>query len=355
MTTFTRLPMEIRQQILLDAIQQETQIVGQAWPRTTLSLLHTNKLLRHDMLWVINIWSPLWVLQYPYELTAVPPLSLSGPSGEPSLPTLHRLRINVFHEADDQKIKMADRFTGWSEVVHAELVSAWINAVESLHQDVEEVLVDVTPAPKWLRENKRRQQLLDLLLDNRVARCFLNEHVDDMSDLVKRIHKHYDGKITIKLTGILSRRSERFVLRVAAECMVEHIALVWVGEYVSPEQRSAAQLQRLVHSIALKNKPLGIDKEVWQKSLRLAPLRKIGWSDKSVGIFGRVYEEVEVENLREEIAQMAELMVKEGGGSVEMTPAGSLRRALVHSLAQDMGLRTASEGEGTNRYVVITR
>lgn len=250
---------------------------------------------------------------------------------------------------------MVDRFTGWPELVHSELVSAWINAVENLPQDVEEVLVDVTPAPKWLREKKRRQQLLALLLDNRTARCFLNEHIDNISDLVKRIHKHYNGKISIKLTGTLSRRSERFILRVAAECMVENIALIWVGEYVSAEQKSAAQLQRLVHGLALKNKPLGIDKEGWQTALRLAPLRKIRWSDRSAEIFGQACEEIEVKDLREDIAQMAELMVNNGGGSVEMKPAGSLRRALVHILAQDMGLWTASEGEGTNRHVVITR
>jgi hypothetical protein len=241
------------------------------------------------------------------------------------------------------------------EMVHSELVSAWINAVDNLPRDVEKVLLDVTPAPKWLREKNKKQQLFDLLLDNRTARCFMNGHIDGISDLVKQMHKYYDGKISIELTGTLSRRSERFVHSVIAQCMVEHISLVWVGGYVSAEQRTAAQLQRLVHGISPKKKPSDTDKEVWQKSLRLAPLRKIQWSDKSVALFGRACGEVEVEDLRENIVQMAELMVKEDGGSVEMTPTGNLCRALVHSLAQDMGLWTASKGEGTGRHVVITK
>lgn len=263
---------------------------------------------------------------------------------------------------------------GRPEVLHTELVQAWIQAVSQLPKENREVLLDITPAPGWLRGPQQVYGLNDLLLDNRVARCFMgDEHIHNISDLVQHVHERFAGKISVKLTGTLSRRSERFVLEVLGQC--RNVAVEWIGEYINSEQSSAAQFQRIVHSLAPKKRTPDISVEDWQMAIKLAPLRRVRWSSKSVKLFARVCSEEKLDELREEIRELAELMVGkpgevvkripiaeigefeigERGENLKRTSYGNLRRALTHSLARDMGFRTASKGIDETRHVVIVR
>jgi hypothetical protein len=80
-------------------------------------------------------------------------------------------------------------------------VQTWIEAVPLLPQGMEEVLLDVTPVPGWLCAPQQKMQLYALLLEHRIARYFMNAHVDDFVNLAQKIHEHYAGKIVVNLRG----------------------------------------------------------------------------------------------------------------------------------------------------------
>jgi hypothetical protein len=220
-------------------------------------------------------------------------------------------------------------------------------------------MLDVTPAPGGMRRHGRVYQRNDLLLENTTARCYMDAHVDSISNLIQRIHERFSGKISVKLTGTLSKRSERFVVGVLWRCMLKKVAVEWIGEYIGPEQGAAAQLQRIVHSLAPKRRTPDINAEDWQRALKLAPLRRVRWSDTSVELFGRACSEEQRNEWREEIRELAELKIGNRGGVVKKIPITEievdLRTALIRSLARDMGFRTASKGIDETRHIAITR
>jgi hypothetical protein len=237
MSTLTTLPVELHQHILLAAVQKE-KIVGQAWPQNLLSLLQTCTLIRDEIPWVLTSWSSAtWVLQKPQDLTVFSSLSLNG---QTLRPPLHHLRITIFHETAIEVIKTACWAIERLQYVRTGLVQTWIEAVPLLPQGMEEVLLDVTPAPGWLCAPQQKMQLDALLLEHRIARYFMNAHVDDFVNLVQKTYEHYAGKIVVKLTGTLSRRSEGFVDGVVSQCEDKFITVEWAGEYVSEEDGAAA-------------------------------------------------------------------------------------------------------------------
>ncbi|GME47440.1 hypothetical protein PM082_000619 [Neofusicoccum parvum] len=248
MPTLADLPTELRQGILLAAVEQEDRLVQDAWPGTIMALLSVCKATRRDMPWVLNCWSPLWWLQRPAGLTGPTCLAVNGIQCGPKLA---RLCISIFHDAVVKNVKKADWALSYPHLVHPELVDAWICAVPRLPPGIATVLLDVTPAPGWMQE-ERPYQLKALVLDLRVARCFMNAHVNDISRLIERIHEHYAGKITINLTGKLSHKSDQFVAEVVNECLQKDIFVQYVGEYLRADQGSSIQIQHIVHDLAPK-------------------------------------------------------------------------------------------------------
>ncbi|KAJ8076201.1 hypothetical protein PM082_000619 [Marasmius tenuissimus] len=344
MVTLTDLPKELRQKIFLTAVQQEDRLVGNTWPKTITVLFRVCKVIRREMPWVLNSWSPLWWLQRPTDLTASAFLNIDGIKCGPKLDSLG---ISIFNDAEAENIRKADWATGYPHLLHPELVEAWSSTVPRLPSGIETVLLDVTPAPGWMRE-EHVGWLHTLLIDTRTARCFMNAHVHDISGLVELIHARYASRITIKLTGTLSHRSNRFVAEVIDRCQQKQIIVEYVGKYVYKYH-----IQQVVHALA----PKKLTREVKnrQQALRLASLRKVFWSNKSENLFSKACAEGGLDAVREEIRVVAEMMADKHKTRLEMPPSGNLHRAMVHSIAHDMGLQTASEGDGDNRHVVVTR
>ena len=114
-------------------------------------------------------------------------------------------------------------------------------------------------------------------------------------------------------------------------------------------------INRFVSDLAPKNKPPGMSAETWRRALRLAPLRRVGWSINTVQAFERVAAGTNTNTMGDVMHVMAESMVAEGVVHLEMAPSGRLHRVMIHNMARDMGLRTESQGVGEGRYVVVTK
>ncbi|KAF9641536.1 hypothetical protein BFW01_g1519 [Lasiodiplodia theobromae] len=361
MAKLTDLPRELRQKILLAAVQQEDRLVGSTWPQTITTLLRVCKTLRRDMPWVLNTWSPQRWLQRPSDLTTLPTsLTIDGVACGPfAAKPMHTLRISIFHDALPANIRKADWAMSRAEVLHPELIDAWTAFIPQLPVAVDEsirptVLLDVTPAPGWMRAGGHVCELNALLLDDRTARIFMSWQVDGIADLVLRLHRHYAGNVDVKLTGALAVKSSQFVAGVVHRLLWNNgIRVHFVGEYVDPARAGLGMIRHAVQRLAPKKKTAEV--EDWARAVRLAPLRKVEWSKKSVKLFDRACDGGSVEAVTDDLREVAELMVDERRTRLEMPPFGNAHRAMVHSVAQDMGLLTASEGEGENRYVVITK
>ncbi|KAK1219926.1 DNA-binding protein SMUBP-2 [Marasmius sp. AFHP31] len=344
MATLTDLPKELRQKIFLAVVQQEDKLVGNTWPKTITALLCVCKAIRRDMSWVLNSWIPLRWLQRPTDLAAPTSFTIDGIECGPKLESLC---LSIFNDAVAENIRKADWATGYPHLLHPELVEAWSSAVPRLPSGIETVLLEVTPAPGWMR-GRYVGSLHKLLHDTRTARCFMNAHVDDISSLVECIHTRYAGRITIELTGTLSRKSHRFVSGVIDRCRSKQINVEYVGKYIA-----LLHIQQVVHALAPKKGSSEV--KDWQQAVRLAPLRKVYWSDKSRNLVSKACAEGGLDGVREEIREVAEIMADKQRTRLEMPPSDNLHRAMVHSIAHDMGLQTASEGDGDNRHVVITK
>ncbi|OJD33772.1 uncharacterized protein BKCO1_2700068 [Diplodia corticola] len=390
-TTLTSLPRELRQNILLSAVQQETHLtINTPWPQTITSLLAACKLLRADMPWVLNAWSPLRVLQHPRDVAAAaatPLITIDGVAcNNPSCQGPLCLCLRLYHDVELRDL-WADGYG-----LDAALVDAWHDAVAGLplpvrvntqsgtndsDDDVDArttsttstttpppptvILLDVTPAPGWMRAAGHANQLNALLQDTRTARRFLDAQALDVARLVRRIYEHYGGggggsskggrggAVEVKLTGKLARRSGAFVAKVDEGGGVR---VEFVGEYVEGAEAGVGQLERAVRALAPKKRGTVGD---CARAVRLARLRRVEWSKRSAKLVDRACDGGGVEGVRETLGEMAELMVDERRDRLEMAPSGNLHRAMVHSLAQDMGMLTGSEGEGEGRFVVVTK
>jgi len=89
MAGLTTLPRELRQKILLVAVQQEDRFFGTRWPAWITDLLHVCKPIYHDMPWVISSWSPLWYFCRSIDMGNVQPLIVNGAKYWPRLANLY--------------------------------------------------------------------------------------------------------------------------------------------------------------------------------------------------------------------------------------------------------------------------
>jgi hypothetical protein len=367
MASITDLPRELRQKIFLAAIWQEN-LVGTAWPKSIIALLHVSRLIRHDMPWVIKSWCPLWCLQRPNEATQFRPLVVGGTECRP---TLNCLCIDVFHDVLLDNLKRADWATGEPQVLRHELVEHWYQGVSQLPSSgVDTVLLDVTPVPGWMRERNTKTtpktlegstmatsagstgwkyQLTALLCDSRTSRIFLPAHIDGVSRLVTRIFQHFERNITLRLTGTLSHKNRQFIAAVTDRCTSLGIAIQYDGQYVNKHQA----LRQTVERIAPKNKPPGISAQDWHSALKLAPLRRIAWTKNSINVCDQISERSGTETVQEVVQNLGLFLTSTDATVLKMPPSDNMHRVLIHSVAQDMGLTTQSEGYNEGRHVIV--
>ncbi|KAF2637085.1 hypothetical protein P280DRAFT_472604 [Massarina eburnea CBS 473.64] len=350
MPNFLDLPTELRQTILLYAVQQETYLSGRTYPKTITSLLQTCISLRNDMPWILSSWAPTWYLTHPSDLPSPPTISIAGTVYKP---TITQLCISVFHDSLLKNLRKADWATAYAYVTHAELVQAWHTSISQLPlTGIKTIHLDVTPAPGWMRTN-HTNALHTILHDNRTAHCFMNDHKYDIGDLIRGIHDHYAGReLSITMTGTLSRRSARFVPAVQNHCQDYHINVSWTGTYIFTYSRA---LDQAVYTIAPKTRPPALSLEAWSDIMQLAPLRAVNFSSKSGRLFERACDEAGNEAMQHVLRHIVVFWLQDQGLRLPMPPVGNLQRAVIHALVADLGMFTHSEGEGEGRHVVISR
>ncbi|KAK0615546.1 hypothetical protein DIS24_g11710 [Lasiodiplodia hormozganensis] len=357
MATLTDLPQELRQRILLTAVQQEDRLVGSKWPKAIIALLHVCKTLRRDMPWVLDQWTPLRHLQRPSDLTTAPSLSIDGVACGPFLTKpAETLYIDLFHDTLAANIRKAT----WNPLddgveMHQALVDAWRDAVPQLPMDKGLVVLDATPAPGWTREG-HDDTLEGLLMGG--GQPFLAYHIDGIVDLVRCIYQHYAGNVEVMLAGRYDTFNIQSLLRI---CFLLRDFGIKLPQGRQVKFTKSSQVRRKMILYAVNNlapRKGTLEVEDWSQAMRLAPLRKVRWSEKSVRLFPDLIFIASMDELTDDMRKLAEVMVDEHGSTVTITEWTQLhhsRRRLIRCLARDMGLRVKSEGKGEDKYVVISK
>lgn len=344
MPSLTELPTELRQQILLLALP-ETNRVESVIPTQFIHLFHINQCLRQDMSAVAPIWTPIHYISQPSTLTSCAPRTRGW--------NCSRICLDVFYAAFLGRIETRFWTHGSPNHKHAELVLDWINAVPFLPQEVEEVWLDVTPAPAEKRVPHPRWRecgppWFDLFLHGDLpARRFLGGHVQDVAELVRKLDERYGRRLSVKFSGRLSVKSEFFVQAVGQEVGRE---IEFVGSWVSNEGvLGAAVSSRLLCSMAREHGHCGSHVLAW--------LSGVAWSREAGDVYadlvgpGRVHEVLVIGD----VEAIANFFKSEGEG-MAMQPLGNeLRRTFQQRIAVDMGLRAVETGEDDDKHVVVSR
>ncbi|KAF1956238.1 hypothetical protein CC80DRAFT_492501 [Byssothecium circinans] len=347
MPTLLTLPRELRQTILLHAVQQETHLIGRTYPKPILSLLQTCILLRNDMAWVISSWTPTWYLTKPSDLPSPPSITIVGTTYKP---TITQITISIFHDTLVKNLKKADWITGYGYLAHPELITAWSASIPSLPKSgIRTIFLDVTPAPGWMRSG-HSTSLQSLLKDNRVARLFMNEHGNTIPSLIRQVHDHYTRAVEIKMTGTLNHRSRLFVSRVQMACLQWGRYVEFMGTFLDSE----VALIRAVRIVAPKKKPEHVSWKEWESMRLLGVLRRVTWAKDTKLAFERACDEDGEDEMVSVLRQIATFKASEDVERLEMPPAGKLQRAAVHKLSRDLRVSMVSEGEGDERHAVFS-
>lgn len=88
---------------------------------------------------------------------------------------------------------------------------------------------------------------------------------------------------------------------------------------------------------------------------RLAWLRDVRWSRQTSWTYAKVAHVGEEEEASQDLRKIVVFVGKEDKDVLEMGPVGDVRRALQHRMAEDLGLKTRSEGVGPERRVVVMK
>lgn len=344
MPSLTDLPAELRQQILLHALPATIQI-GTPWPREILSLFLTNKLFHHDMLAALPTWSPLHCIRTPASLPIAPQtLRLRTRT---LAPRISRISLALFHDTDTARIESTYY---WGDAMHAtpaSPVAGWSQAVARLPPGVDEVLLDVTPAPRGVRD-KHPLVWKRFVGGRRAGERFLGGLVEQVAALVRGVEERCGDGMRVELTGWLSVRSAFFVERLG-EVLGREVE--FLGEWVTGEEARVARIADAVRSLAAK-------KHMWSGKRRgdenpLVWLRDVVWDRKTGFLFSRLADEGGEAAAVDDLKRIAES--RAGQNELVLPPAESLRRAFQHRVAEDLGMKSAGEGEGDDRHVVVRR
>jgi hypothetical protein len=344
MPSLTELPTELRQQILLLALP-ETNRVELAVPTQFIQLFHINQCLRHDMKAITPIWTPIHYISHPSTLTSRAPRTRGW--------NCSRVCLDLFYTSFLGRI--VHRHQDPSRHSHPELLIDWINAVPFLPEDVDEVWLDVTPAPVDKREphptwRECGPPWFDLFIHSDFAAMrFLGAHVEDVAVLVKTIDQHYGGRVRINLSGRLSEKSAYFVESVSLSADRK---LEFVGTWVSNEDAFVAFMSSKFSCPMMQaTGRCGTHALAW--------LGTVGWSRETGNMYAELVNEVSEWLLVGDVKQIAKLRnvvdAVESGTErmVVLPPAGGLRRSFQHRVAADLGLTTVEAGERHDRHVVV--
>ncbi|KAF3044448.1 hypothetical protein E8E12_010774 [Didymella heteroderae] len=209
---------------------------------------------------------------------------------------------------------------------HPELIEAWAAAIPHLPRCAKEVHLDVTPAPATTRD-QHELFLKKFIHDKCASRIFLGCHVQDVAALVRRVDEHYGGRMKFILTD-----------------------LEFVGKWVSSEDALWPSLNEAVERMTSR-KLMWQGKRSGDKHL-MVWLRDVEWNPETLILFARLADEgLEMEAIGD--VKIAGFREMQGELELALEPAVSLRRAFQHGVAADLTFRSAGEGDGRERHVVV--
>jgi R3H domain len=257
---------------------------------------------------------------------------------------------------------------GPSYRTHPELIAAWIDAVPPIPPSVSTVFLDVTPAPGWMRA-QRPDWIPNFVQDRRVAKKFITEHRDPIIALIQVLTAR---GLEVQLTGLLSAKSATFLVDMVDEGEKRELDVVFTGRLVPVEiQRRAPWLYTVVRSLA----PVRygwLDAQQAETSIadgegsfgRLPPrnqfeycaarLETTKWGKDTESLWGKEAQ-ADKQWAVGVLRRFVEFMRDEGDVEKVFEPVDSRKRALMHHLAEDLGFKTESLGEGEGRYVRVYR
>ena len=294
------------------------------------------------MVTVMETWSPLHYISSPSSLAL-------ANNNRFYTPRLERICLDLFDAADANRIQWTCYCQGPWKYTHPELIEAWTAAVFQLPDYAKEIHLDVTPAPAATRY--RHRLFLRKFIHNKcAAKTFLGGHIQDVAALVRRIDKHYHWNTKIVLTGTLSTKSNFFVDQVGSWAERD---LEFVDEWMSSADARWASLDEAVQRMTSQ-------KLMWQgKRIRekhpMARLKNVEWSRETLFLFARLADDGLEAAAIVEVKKIAEFREMQGELKLALEPVASLQRAFQHGVAAELNLKSAGEGEGDRRHVVVRK
>ncbi|KAF2488692.1 hypothetical protein BU16DRAFT_225228 [Lophium mytilinum] len=363
-SSFMTLPRELRQRILLLSLPPVIQpAIVPYFSIPAQNLLHISRIIRQDMYWVINTYSPCFYLNSPSHLDVF----LSSLNKDFRIlsfdyaPKFAHASLNIFHDAEVETMQWTCYCRGRGMHTHDELVDAWAAAVSSLPSQMRTILLDITPAPGPMRSNKP-EWVPGFIQDRRISQKFVGEHGGVLLRLIQCIHERFGDGVAIQLNGQLSEKSrsalDAFIdLSTAAGMDVSFVGDMLAVQPRVPRPRIWKAVKKLApvrcRWIAEENRLVYLPAKEGQERL-VAGMRDVNWSVDTQKLWTRLANQDE--------AWVVALLPKFGqfkmdGHLYEMDflPMDNRQRALVHNMAKDLGYESQAVGEEPERFVRIEK
>lgn len=346
MPALCEIPTELRQSILALAMP-ELNPVRDHWPRSMLNLMHINQQLRSDMGFVIDSWSPIHSVAHAEDVPRIQDQSVEihGPKRSPKT---KRICLDVFHSSEASQMMTTCWCIGHHFFCDAGYWRKWDSAMAKLPSSAVEIWFDVTPAPANLR-NRHGLAINSFVHDNRTQH-FLRAHSEHVANLIRLVNEHYSGCVSIRVTGRLSERSTFFMTALQAE---SGVPVEFEGTWISGKDTVFADINLVASRIART----GVGKQAERRGALnpLAWLRGVHWSRQTSWTYAKVAHTGDEEAAVQDLRDLVDFSMEDGKQLLEMDPVDTVRRALQHRIAGDLGLKTSSQGEASERRVFVTK
>lgn len=315
------------------------------------------------MLELFSSWSPTFRFEKPQDLATLNHETSGGSR-------IRIIRLRLFAEMDLHEIQNP---LPWGNG-NGEM-QPWIDNVGKLPRaSVETVIVDLTPAPMWMIQN-RPNWVRSTVMDRR-CKLFLDHYVEAIPRLLEELRKWGGDAVCLELGGQVGWKShkpiQRMLERAPQHGRREAKPVVFTGEWLRGEKWNPARLS-LQHTCGRWGMPQesSSSRREYQNFHYLADHREcperpqldldflgvVRWSKKSEAYY---YTQV-MDGAREAQQTLVELLgfaiaSKTGvsPSSLDFRPAPRYKRKFVHSLAKDLGLASESVGDESEKFVRVS-
>lgn len=302
------------------------------------------------MKWVLNSYSPRFVFHSPSHLAKFVSCvdNYSGSTSFDYRPKFEHLVFNIFDDAQLDIMQNTCYCRGRDTYSHDDLVKAWAAAVSNPSRlRPREIKLDITPAPGWMRQY-RPDWLRRFIQERRITKMFFAEHETVMLHLIDRVHEQFGDGVTVQLSGQLSEKSRPNLDSIVTRSVAAGVDIDFVGD-VLPVQPVVRKPQ-IWEAVNKLGKPANTAEGRW-----LARLRHAKWSAETQKLWMRVANQ-DLAWANAQLVTLGQFLTNDETDRILYCPAvASMRRALLHRMAQDLGCITQSIGEGEDRFVRIEK